>query len=566
MFKRPKPRMLMLSFSILSVLILLLSACGAPSQPQGNGNGTPQKGGVWQDDLFEEPNSLVPNASSETFSDMVDQAIWAPLFYTDPTGVIQPGLATVVPTVANGGASKDLKTWTFHLRPNLKWTDGQPEDARDVDFTWRLWTNPKFPAAGTNGINLITATDISSDNLTITFHLKAPFVEFVGSWLDGLTAPMPAHVYSKIAPDKITTSKGNLNPQVTSGPFKMLESAPGSHYTVTRSSTYYQAAQGLPYLDKVVFRVTADQDTVLKDLQAGTINSSWFLDVTKTAAYKQLKSTYTLGSNPKSPNFEAMYFNFNNKILGQNVDVRKAMAMAIDHQSLIQVARRGQAVALCTDHAAAYKVGYEPNAPCPKFDAAAANALLDSDGWVKGADGVRSKNGQRLEFSYSTTANNPWRAEDELILQSNMQAIGIKLDTQNYPASTFFGPFLNSGTPGIGHYDIAEYETSPAVQGDDSSIAACSQIPPAGSNFMFYCNHDLDNLYSQELATGDPTTRQAIFDKIHQIYLTQFPFITLYSPVDISMVKVTGHNYQPAPQGASETSTIWNWWCTNGQC
>lgn len=566
MFKRPKPRMLMLSLSILSVLILLLSACGAPAPGQGNSNGAAQKGGVWSDDLFEEPDSLVPNASSETFSDMVDQAIWAPLFYTDPSGNVQPGLATTVPTVANGGVSKDLKTWTIHMRPNLKWTDGQAEDARDVDFTWRLWLNPKFPAAGTTGINLITSTTVSPDNLSITFHLSAPYVAFQTAWIDGLTAPMPAHVYSKIAPDQIANSKGNLNPQVTSGPFKMLESAAGSHYTVTRNPSYYQAAQGLPYLDKVVFRVTADQNTVLKDLQAGSVTSSWFLDVTKTLAYQQLKSTYTLASNAKSPNFEAMYFNFNNKILGQNVDVRKAMAMAIDHQSLIQVARRGQAVALCTDHGAAYTVGYQPDAPCPKFDPAAANALLDAGGWVKGADGVRAKAGQRLEFSYSTTANNFWRADDELILQGNMKAIGIQLDIQNYPASTFFGPFLNAGTPGIGHYDIAEYETSPGADPDDSSIGACSQIPPAGSNFMFYCNHALDALYTQEQSSDSATARQAIFDKIHQIYLTEFPFVTLYAPTDISMNKVTAHNYKPAPSGASETSTIWNWWCTNGHC
>src|SRR5438552_13779398 len=132
MLTRPKPRSLMMAFSFLALLILVLSACGAPTPgTPPPGGGTAVEGGTWINDLYEEPNSLIPNVSVETFSVMVDQSIWAPLFVGDPTGAIQPGLATVVPTAANGGISSDLKTWTFHLRPGLKWSDGQPLDARD---------------------------------------------------------------------------------------------------------------------------------------------------------------------------------------------------------------------------------------------------------------------------------------------------------------------------------------------------------------------------------------------------------------------------------------------------
>src|SRR5437868_12074251 len=145
MLKRPRFRPLLRDFSFLVGLLLLLSACGAPMPGNPRGGSNPVKGGTWIDDLFEEPSSLIPNASSETFSDMMDQAIYAPLFAGDTNGQLTPGIATVIPTVANGGISADLKTWTFHLRPNLKWSDGQPLDARDVDFSWKLWTNPKFP-------------------------------------------------------------------------------------------------------------------------------------------------------------------------------------------------------------------------------------------------------------------------------------------------------------------------------------------------------------------------------------------------------------------------------------
>lgn len=553
----------MLSISLFSLLIMLLSACGAPTTPNQQSGGTPVKGGVWTDDLFEEPDSFIPNASSETFSNLVDNTIWAPLFYGDAAGHITPGLVATLPTVQNGGISSDLKTWKFTLRPNLKWSDGQPLDARDVDYTWKLWTNPKFTPANSNGFNLITSADISADNLTITFHLKAGFSPFLSIWTDGLNAPMPAHVFSSMTPEQILVSPEHLLPSVASGPFKMTQSKPGSSYTVSRNDNYYQAAAGLPYLNEIVFRITPDQNTILKDLQSGSIDSSWFLDVTKTIAYKAL-TNYTLSANPHSSNFEAIYFNFRNKILGQNPDVRKAISMAIDHQALIDTARRGEAVPLCTDHGQSYVPGYQKDVTCPTFDPTGAANMLQADGWVKGADGVRTKNGERLEFQYSTTAGNYWRADDELVMQSDMSAIGIKLDITNYPASTFFGPFLNGGDPN--KYNIAEFEDSFSYDGDDVSLESCAAIPPGGSNFSFYCNHSLDALFAQEEATIDPTARQAIFNQIHQIYLTEFPFVTLYGPVDIAMSKNTTHNYTPGPEGASETVGVMNWWCTNAQC
>jgi len=370
----------------------MLGACAAPvPQPSISTNVT--KGGTWIVDLLHEPDSLIPNASSETFSDMIDQSIYTPLFYGDSNGTLHPGLAKEIPTLANGGISPDLKTWTIHLKPNLVWSDGMPLNANDVDFTWKLWNNAHFNATNTVGFNLISSADVSADNLTIVFHLKQSFSPFISLWADGLYAPLPAHHYNNVAPDQILKSADNFNPSVTSGPFMMSESVPGDHYTVIRNTKYYRASEGLPYLDKVIFRIVSDQNKVLKDFQAGTIDSGWLMDVTNPAAYQRL-THYSLIVNPKSTNFEALYFNFHNPILAENLDVRKAIAMAIDHQALIKTARYGQAVQHCTDHSPALQPGYQANALCPTFNVNAANTLLDRDGWVRGADGYRSKDHQ----------------------------------------------------------------------------------------------------------------------------------------------------------------------------
>ena len=184
---------------------------------------------------------------------------------------------------------------------------------------------------------------------------------------------------------------------------------------------------------------------------------------------------------------------------------------------------------------------------------------------------MRAKGNQRLEFEYSTTANNPWRLDDEAILKRNFQAIGIKLNIQNYPASTFFGPFLTGGLPSpptgavAGRFDIAEFAVSYYYDPDDSPSFACDQIPPKGINFGFYCNSALDTLYKQELSTIDPVKRASIFGQIHQIYLAHLPFIALYALIDIGVARKGTHNYQISPY-SDEGTNIWEWWCDNGKC
>ncbi len=527
---------------------------------------TPVRGGTWTDDFIQDPDSFIPNGSGVNTADaLIDQALYLPLFYGDAQGVIHPGAASEVPTVQNGGISADAKTWTFHLRPGLVWSDGQPYDARDVDYSWQLWANPKFNG-GNPVMNLISSAQVSADHLSITFHLKQAFAPFLhrASWVDGYYAPLPAHHFSRVTPDQILKSPDNLNPQVVSGPFMMSESVPGDHYTLVRNPHYYRARERLPYLDKVVFRIVGN-DTLLKDLQAGTIDSTPYWYESQLLAYQRL-SGYRLVTPPTSAGFEALFFNFHNTVLASHLEVRKAIAMAIDHQALIQVALHGLATPLCTDHGSFYHPGYEASAPCPEFNPTAANKLLEDNGWVKGSDGVRTRGNQRLEFEYSTTAGSGPRSDIEAILQRNFQAIGIKLDIQNYPGM-LIGSFLEGGKASpptgavAGRYDIAEFEQYFDYDPDDSWMLTCD----GSANIDFYCNPTLDTLYRQELATADPGLRQQLFYQIHEIYLTDFPFIVLFGSPDIAMVRKGTHNYQISPV-AGETVNIWEWWCDGGKC
>jgi peptide/nickel transport system substrate-binding protein len=552
---------------ILGSLSLLLHV-GVLGTPSGANAPTVVRGGTWTTDFHRDPLSFIPYISPDNWSTMVQQALYLPLFYGDSHGMVHPGAATAIPTVQNGGVSANATTWTFHLRPHLLWSDGQPYDARDVAFTWRLLLDPTFYySAPVLGLDPTGSVTVSTDYLSITFHLKQPYVPFLGLWTDGSHAPLPMHHFSSMTTEAILKSVDLLNPRVTSGPFMMSESVPGDHYTLVRNPRYYRASEGLPYLDKVIIHIAHDTEAILKDLQAGSIDSYDSFnnpDVSTNPQAFQRFTHYTLISSPTSFDFLGLIFNFANTVLATHVEVREAMAMAIDHQALIATVVHGFAESICTDHGSFYHPGYEPTADCPPFDPAAANKLLDDNGWVKGPDGVRTKGKQRLEFELSSV-DVPVRIENEVFVQHTVSVIGIKLDIQNYGSATFFGPFFSrQASPPMGavagRFDIAEADFSPPTYDpDDSSFFSCDQNP------RHYCNHALDALYQQELTTLDPGLRQQTFEQIHNIYLTEFPFIPLYFPLDVAVVRKGTHNYQPSPF-TGETINIWEWWCDGGKC
>lgn len=566
MLKKPRFRHVAFAFSLGMVLVLLLSACG----PQGTvapKNDKPVRGGTWIDDVPAGPGSLLPQGSDTTYSTVIDQAIYTPFFAGDAQGHVHPALVTEIPTVANGGATADLKTWIFKIRPNMKWSDGQPLNADDVAYSFKTWNDPAFGEKFTTGFADIVSTDVSPDKLSITIHLDKPIGNFVSNFVDANPgSPLPMHHFSSMKPSEILKSPDSQLPTVTSGPFmiKADESTAQQQYTVVRNPNYYQP--GLPYLDKIVFRIVNDPDTILKDAQAHQITSSWFIDISKIDAYKAING-YTATPDKVSAGFEALWMNQNNPAL-KDVNVRHAIAMAIDHNKLINVARNGLAVPLCTDHPASLTPGYQKDAKCPSFDPAAANKLLDDNGWVKGSDGIRSKGGLRLDFKYTTTLLS-WRKSDQLIVQQNLKDIGINTTLVNQPGSTFFGSTLPQGKPGT--YDIGEFEQTFTYDADDSGSLNCASVPTAansysGGNYSFSCDPARDALYQQELSTTDPAVRQDAFNKLHDNYLTTFPFITEYAPIDATIVKNTAHNYEAGPMGAQETVNVWNWWCNTTGC
>ncbi len=545
-------------WSLLAVSLLLLiaalSACG-PSATQGGSTG-PKQGGTVTDGLFEEPDSLLPQQSVETYADLADATIWASLFYGDNTGIIHAGLATDIPTVANGGLSSDGLTYTIHLRPNLKWSDGSPLTADDVAFTLTLFANPAYGAKTDASKFKEIDSATASDPNTIVIKLKSIDVTFLAVALtDPINfAPLPKAVYGSLDPASIAKSDNNFQPKVTSGPFVISERVKGDHITLTRNPNYYQA--GKPYLDKFIFKIIPDQNTILTSLQSHTIDTSWFLDINKLDAYKAI-SGYKVALDKAPSSYEAIYFNFTNPFLA-DIKVRQAITKGIDTSPVIQNIWKGIAVPTCDDGTGTF--AHDPTLiPCYTPDAAGAKALLAGDGFTMGSDGYYTKGGKTLELRYSTTAGKAYREQTEQIVQQQLKAIGIKIDIVNYPADTYFGTILYDYTK----YDIAEFANALGYDPNNNTQWACDQFtngPNAGFNISHWCNQTADADIKTELTNPDQGARTTAFHDLYKQILTDLPAMYYYAFPNISVQNAKIQNYAPSPSGPSETWNVWDWY------
>jgi len=238
----------------------------------------------------------------------------------------------------------------------------------------------------------------------------------------------------------------------------------------------------------------------------------------------------------------------------QDVRVRQALEYGLNRQAMVSDVWHGDAVLMASDEAPSLFT-YTPSVKPYAFDPKKAAQLLDAAGW-KLQGGVRMKNSKPLALRWTTTANNPWRRQDQLIAQQNYADLGIKLTLVNYPADTYFGQTLPKGD-----FDIGEFENNFAY--DPGLVVAqyfsSSQVAPHGSNYGFYVSSTYDSLIHQQEQTADVQQRKAIFAKMQAVMNRDMPSLWLYDPPNLAEYSLKLHNYAPGPF-SNETWNTADWY------
>jgi peptide/nickel transport system substrate-binding protein len=418
-----------------------------------------------------------------------------------------PELATRVPTPANGGVSKDGLTITYHLRKGVRWSDGAPFDADDVVFSTNVVNNPANNEVGRLGWDQITKIE-EPDKYTVVYHLKKPYSPFVETFFSTAGANpclLPKHLLAQYP--NINHIAYNSLP-VGIGPFKYLRWDRAQDVVLVPNPLYFR---GKPRLTQVIFKIVPDRNTVISQLQSHEIDM-WDL---VPGAYLSRAQAIQGISILRQPSYFYNHLDFNIQRPGiSDPLVREAIRLAIDRRTLIDKIGRGVGILqeVTTPKNAPYAVTSIPPVP---FDIARANAMLDRDGWTRGADGVRTKNGVRLALEYATTAGSPDADEAIELERSWWKQIGVDITVRHYPSALMFAPLQQGGIVYSNKWDIIAFAWLNDAIGDQSAIYSCKSFPPNGQNNLRWCNPRaqaaMDALfahYEQAQRNGDQLTIQ----------------------------------------------------------
>ncbi len=438
-----------------------------------------------------------------------------------------PDALREIPTIANGDVSKDGLTLKYKLRPNIKWQDGVPLTCDDLKFTWQVVMNTHNNVVTTDGFKDIGSIDCSDPHVAVV-HMKklyAPFLQQLWS-VNGNAPILPEHLLAKYNDDKgsFNTALYNSLP-VGSGPFKVVAWNRGQDVRMVANPYFYL---GPPKLKEVIYKILPDENTEETQLQTHEIDMLAIGSGMKWPQYAQLAadpSSGLIAVRVDSYLFSHVDFNLRHPIVSDR-NVRVALAYATNRQQIIDKILHGSAIAAETDQSPKLSWAYTNDLTHYPYDAAKAQAILDADGWKVGPDGIRVKDGQRLEFTLSTQTESTYGKALQTYLQREWREIGVEADIKNYPSSQFFDNSASGILQG-GHYDAAGFSWAAAADPDDSPIYSADNFAPHGQNAMFWDNRIATDAMNDALKTVDQARRKRDYVVVQQQLTKDVPTIII---------------------------------------
>ena len=423
----------------------------------------------------------------------------------------------------------DSLSIAFHLNPRARWHDGTPVRASDVRYSVALTKDPAF---GSPNLPLITNVDSVAvrDSLTAVAYFKRRTPEQFYDLVYQIPI-VPQHILSNTPAAQMKSAEVAMR-GIGSGRFRLATLEPGKRLELIADTANYR---GRPKLDRIVYAPTPDFNTAVTRFFAGDADFFEQLrpehiarlandTLRRTLVYSTLGYAYLALNNvdPKQPGLP-------HPIFGDRA-VRRALTMAVDRRAMLRnvFGSYGSAAYGPFPHALPVADTTLPQLP---YDTARARALLDSAGWLPGPDGVRVKEGRRLEFGITTTVSSASRKQYSVLLQDAFKRIGASVRVDEVDLAGLVAK--NSGRT----FDTAIelFATDPSVSGIKQSWTT-SGLGQDGANFTSYSNPVVDALIDSATMTFDPARTRAYARRAFEIIIEDAPGIWLYEPPTVAGV------------------------------
>jgi peptide/nickel transport system substrate-binding protein len=542
--------------------------------------------GDWQ-----EANQFNPFYYSQVTEANVASATWAGLVVPTNDYKYLPDLAAEPSTADNGGVkvpgeNGDAMTVTWKLKPDLKWSDGQALTCDDFAFTWHWIMDPGNTglAAGTTGYDQITKVDCP-DPSTIVYHFKTIYEAYLT-----LVIPLPKHYLSTIPIADQVKGKGfqpaDMPKVPTSGAFKFQSVTSGQELRLARNENYKGFKSNQPAnLDTLIWHWYGDADAMIAGFAAGEVDFATDLqdsDIPKletqglhdniaaepSLTYEFLRPNWADGKSA-DPATGVGGCSRNPAVQDRGTGcpmadpaMRQAVAYAVDKNE-INAKLLGGTVQIANSNTAP-QVWYYADEPPATFDPNKANQILDQGGWVKGADGIRSKNGLKAKIELCTTTRQV--RLDTLTLVTNwLKAVGIEGVVNGVSSSDIFAEF-NDGTKdtpcALSHsnFDLAEHAFSSPIDPINNYLSYhSSQFEPKGANDAQVSDPALDKALEDVKNNVDFTVIKNAMKTFQDIYVSKTVEIPLYYRKNVDLVATKLGNYFQNPTSAGPTWNVVDW-------
>ena len=511
-------------------------------KPTKRGGGGPLKVLWWQGATL-----LQPHFASGTKDQEGSRIFYEPLGAWDADGNLVTILAAEVPSLANGGVSRDGKSITWKLKRNVQWHDGKPFTADDVVFTAAYAADPATSAYTSGSYKDVKVTKVDSHTVKVEYQKPSPF------WADPFVSAagmiIPKHIFEAFKGATSRDAPANLKP-VGTGPYKFVDFKPGDMLRGAINTNYHEANR--PYFDTIEMKGGGDAVSAARAvLQTGEYDYAWNLQVEDELLIRLEQGGKGKTSIVPGGNIEFIQLNMTDP--WTETDGERSHPKS-KHPILSEFAVR-QAISLCVDRDGVQKFIYgrtgiatanflnNPQRFVSKntkfeFNPDKAAQVLEAAGWKKGSDGIREKGGKKLKLVFQTSINGPRQKTQQIIKQAAQKA-GIDMELKAVPASVYFSSDpANPDTYTKLYVDMQMFTTTmpqpdPEVFMNQylSTEFASKANKWLGRNSTRYSNPEYDKAYLAAQSEMDPAKRAALFVRMNDMPINDIVIIpVVYRP------------------------------------